>query len=94
MAYEKLSEKLEKYLVRVKAGKASKIKPRDVAKVIAKLRARRAELLDAVEKTPEKAERLNQKLRMADDLIARAEWLLGELHPDAPHQPPTPERPD
>ena len=94
MAYEKLSEKLEKYLARVKAGKASKIKPRDVEKVIAKLQARRAELLDAVEKTPEKAERLNQKLHMADDLIARAEWLLGELHPDASHQPPAPERPD
>ncbi len=94
MAYEKLSTKLEEYLARLKAGKASKIKPRDVEKVITKLRARRAELLEAVEKSPAKAERLNQKLQIADDLIARAEWLLDELRPTALHKQPVAERPD
>ena len=84
MGYEKLSAKLEDYLARMRAGKAHKIKPRDVEKVVAKLRARRAALVEEGAKTPEKAERLAHKLRMADDLIARSEWLLAELGRPSP----------
>lgn len=91
MGYEKLSNKLEDYFSRMKAGKAHKIKPRDVEKVISKLRARRADLLDEAASAPEKPDRLARKLRIADDLIARAEWLLGELRGDtSSHSSPGP----
>ena len=94
MGYEKLSAKLEDYLARMHAGKAHKIKLRDVETVIAKLRARRAALVDEGAKTPDKAERLARKLHLADDLIARAEWLLAELgtHPHSPIDADAPPR--
>lgn len=79
MAHQKLAEKLEDYLARRDAGKAHKIRPRDVEKVIAKLRARREELLEDLVRKPDKADRLHAKIVSADDLLARAQWLLAEL---------------
>ncbi len=85
MAHEKLAEKLGDYFARLGAGKAHKIKPRDVEKVIAKLRAWRDALATEAVSKPEKAERLEHKIKAADELIERAEWLRAEIadeHPD------------
>ncbi len=85
MAHEKLAEKLGDYFARLGAGKAHKIKPHDVERVITKLRTRREDLREELARKPEKAERLQHKIKAADELIARAEWLRAELageHPD------------
>ena len=82
MAHEKLAEKLGDYFARLGAGRAHKIKPADVEKVIAKLRQRRDELRNQAEATPDKAERLALKIQTAEDLLARAEWLLEQINGD------------
>jgi hypothetical protein len=88
MAHEKLAERLGAYYARLGAGKAHKIKARDVEKVLEKLRARRAELAADTPDKPEKAARLHSKIATADELISRAEWLLSELTRMAPPQAP------
>jgi hypothetical protein len=79
MAHEKLAEKLGAYYARLGAGKAHKIKARDVAKVLEKLRERRAALAEETPEKLEKAARLQGRIAAADELIGRAEWLLAEL---------------
>ncbi|MCH8466570.1 MAG: hypothetical protein LAT78_08390 [Roseinatronobacter sp.] len=79
MAHEKLAERLGAYYARLGAGKAHKIKVRDVEKVLEKLHARRAELAEEAPEKPEKAARLASRIETADELISRAEWLLAEI---------------
>lgn len=82
MAHEKLAEKLGAYFARLGEGRAHKIKPSDVEKVIEKLRKRRDELRSQAEASPDKAERMAQKITVAEDLLARAEWLLEQINGD------------
>ena len=92
MAYEKMAEKLGAYFARLGEGRAHKIKPADVEKVIEKLRQRRDTLREDVEKTPDKAERLAAKITTLDDLLDRAEWLLAQITRD-PRAALTPQQP-
>ncbi|MBV2358553.1 hypothetical protein KUH32_02085 [Thalassococcus sp. CAU 1522] len=81
MGLKKLAEKIADYNERFEQGKASKIKPEHVEKVLAKLRKKSAELqVDiASATTSEKKARLEKKLGVATAQIERAEWLLKEI---------------
>jgi len=81
MGLKKLAEKVGEYKERVDSGKASKIKPGDVEKVLGKLRRKSAELESEIAsaKAPEKKGRLERKLGIARTHIERAEWLLQEV---------------
>lgn len=78
MGLKKLTEKLAAYFERLETGKAQKIKPDHVHKVLDKLRAKEAELRDklAHAETDEQHARLQQKLKVTQEHIARAEYLL------------------
>lgn len=80
MAHEKLAERLGDYFARLGAGKAHKIKPHDLEKLISKLQARRAALLSEMEAKPDKAARLEKKIAVADELLERAAWLRSEIN--------------
>lgn len=81
MGLKKLAAKVEDYNARLESGKASKIKPRHVEKVLEKLRLKAAELETEIATTPsaDKKARLEGKLAIARTHITRAEWLLKEL---------------
>lgn len=81
MGLSKAVEKLDKYHDRLKQGKAAKIKPSHLAKVVGKLEAKeaslRAELAEATK--PDKKERLERKLALVREQQARAAWLAEQL---------------
>jgi len=81
MGLKKLAAKVVDYNERLESGKASKIKPGDVEKVLKKLRAKSADLEAeiAAAKSSDKKARLKDKLKIAHTHIERAEWLLKEL---------------
>jgi hypothetical protein len=81
MGLKKLAEKVVEYNERLENGKASKIKPGHIDKIISKLRRKSAELEAEIASanSPEKRERLEKKLAVARTHIERAEWLLKEL---------------
>ena len=81
MGVKKLAEKVEEYNARLESGKASKIKPGHVEKVLQKLRVKAAELEAEIAAAPsaDKKARLEGKHAIARTHIARAEWLLKEL---------------
>ncbi|MFN7002755.1 MAG: hypothetical protein ACK4NW_04895 [Roseinatronobacter sp.] len=83
MAQAKLAEKLGDYFARLGEGRAHKIKPADVEKVIAKLQARHAALVASLAEKPEQDTRLAAKIHVIEDLMARAEWLLAQITRDA-----------
>jgi len=78
MPLTKAIEKLKKYYKRLEAGRTKKIKPSHVEKVIKKLVAKEASLLDEIEqaKKATKKDRLKQKLEATRKQIKRAQWLL------------------
>lgn len=78
MGLEGSVEKLDKYYARLEKGKARKIKPDHVEKVIGKLHAKEAELLAEIEETRKtsKLERLQRKLEVLREQQRRAQWLL------------------
>lgn len=81
MGLKKLAAKVAQYHDRLERGKASKIKPGHVRKVLEKLRAKETSLqaeIAAAEDDHEKA-RLERKLDVAREHIERAEWLLAEI---------------
>lgn len=85
MGLKKYADKLDDYLARLTQGKAEKIKPSHVEKVIAKLRARKLQLQDEIGKTtkdPKKA-RLERKILIANEHVKRAEMLLKEIDTSA-----------
>lgn len=90
MAHEKLAEKLGDYFARLGKGRAHKIKPDDVQKVIVKLRERHAALIEELARKPDHAARITAKISAAEDLLGRAEWLQVQLTQDAsaPLRPP------
>ncbi|MDU9005288.1 hypothetical protein [Sedimentitalea todarodis] len=81
MGLKKYAAKLDDYFTRLKRGKAGKIKPDHVEKVIAKLRAKAERLqLEIKEATKEsKKARLERKVLIANEQIRRAQLLLKEI---------------
>lgn len=81
MGLKSLVEKMSAYSARLEQGKAGKIKAEDVQKVLRKLERKKAELLSELEdKTdPDKRARLERKIGVAREHIARAEWLLEQI---------------
>ena len=81
MGLKNLAAKLVDYNERLSSGKASKIKPRHVEKVLQKLRAKSTELEAEIAsaKSADKKDRLADKLQIARTHIERAEWLMKEL---------------
>lgn len=81
MGLKKLAEKVAEYNDRFERGKASKIKPSHVEKVLVKLRNKFDELEAdlASAGSADKKARLKKKLGVALAQIERAEWLLKEI---------------
>jgi len=81
MKYSESVEKLEK-------GKAEKIKPGHVKKVIKKLKLKRELLIEEQAETKKDTtkERLGLKLLTVAEQIKRAEWLLGEIGAATPDE--------
>jgi predicted nucleic acid-binding Zn-ribbon protein len=81
MGLKKLAGKVDEYKERLEAGKADKIEPVDVQKVLEKLRKKVVELeRDIAGATgSEEIARLERKLEIARTHIARAEWLLEDI---------------
>ncbi|RBI83993.1 hypothetical protein DRV85_13310 [Rhodosalinus halophilus] len=81
MGLKKLAEKVAEYQQRLEAGKAQRIAPEHVEKVLDKLRRKEADLLARIAAEPDAEERadLDRKLRVAREHISRAEWLLREV---------------
>lgn len=96
MGLKKLSGKVDAYNDRVKAGKTGKIKPEDVEKVRAKLVAKEAALVAEIAEAenPAKIPRLERKLTIAREHIARADWLLGQIGAPTDAAQDEPARPD
>jgi hypothetical protein len=81
MGLKKLAEKVVEYNKRFERGKAEKIKPGHVEKVLVKLRKKSNDLKAdiASAENPDKKARLANKLDVANTHIERAEWLLKEI---------------
>ncbi len=81
MGLKKLAAKVAEYNERLESGKANKIKPGHVDKVLEKLRKKAEELETEIAATQsaEKQARLKKKLCVARAHVERAEWLLKEL---------------
>lgn len=78
MGLKKLTEKISDYHARLESGKASKIKPTHVTKVLGKLQAKESALKTEIAATEhgEKRQRLARKLEIAQTQIKRAKHLL------------------
>ncbi len=81
MGLKKLAAKVAEYNDRLDSGKASKIKPDHVRRVLQKLRKKELSLTEelAGARDEEAKARLERKLEVAREHVARAEWLLGEI---------------
>lgn len=81
MTLSKHVEKLDKYYKRLDTGKAQKIKPEHVEKVIRKLKLKEEQLLEEERETqkPSKKERLRRKAEIVLEQKKRAEWLLEQV---------------
>jgi hypothetical protein len=81
MGLESAVEKLDKYFKRLDTGKAQKIKPQSVEKVIRKLEAK-ADLLRSEHAQTDKGtkkHRLERKLDLVREQQDRARWLLEKI---------------
>lgn len=81
MGLESAVEKLDKYFKRLKKGKANKIKPSHVERVVKKLESK-AKLLQAELKDTDKdskKRRLERKLEMIQEQRDRARWLESKI---------------
>ncbi|MDW4551717.1 hypothetical protein R5H32_20540 [Defluviimonas sp. D31] len=81
MGLKRLSKKISCYKERFEQGRADEIKPDHVIKVLSKLKAKKAALAEeiAAARTDDKLQRLERKLKIANEHITRAEWLLREF---------------
>lgn len=81
MALADHAEKLAEYRARLEAGRADRIEPAHVERVIAKLEAKRASLADrlAAASAQSERERLQRKLAKAEALIEQAHWLRDRI---------------
>lgn len=82
MGLRKLAAKLLDYNKRLESGKADQIKQTHLVKVLEKLLAKVAELEAdlAKAKSEQKRSRLERKLVVAREQIARAKWLMDEIN--------------
>ena len=74
-------EKLDAYFERLESGKAQKIDPDHVSKMIRKLTKKREGLMGELSEVvkPSKKQRLLQKCATLDAQIERARWLLDQI---------------
>lgn len=81
MGLESAIAKLDKYFKRLKKGKAQKIKPGHITKVLGKLEAKERILKTELSDTEkaDKKKRLNQKLALVQEQQERARWLQKEI---------------
>lgn len=81
MGLKKLAEKLSEYNTRLERGKAEKIKPDHVEKVLEKLQKKVSQLEAdiACEENADKKTRLTRKLGVAREHVERAQWLLTQI---------------
>jgi len=81
MALSDLAKKLADYRARLDAGQADRIAPAHVDRVIRKLEAKRAKLVDelATATAETERERLERKRAKAAALIEQAHWLRDQL---------------
>ncbi|NDR58780.1 hypothetical protein [Aliiruegeria sabulilitoris] len=81
MALKKTIARLNDYQDRLKSKEVDRIKVGHVEKIIAKLEAKDAELLQRLDeaKKPEKKERLKAKQKIVRNQIARARWLRKQI---------------
>lgn len=81
MGFETAVEKLDKYFGRLEKGKAQKIKPSHVEKVIRKLEMKEQILQTELAETEKesKKRRLEGKLEMVREQQSRARWLLEKI---------------
>lgn len=87
MGLKKYADKLDDYFSRLTLGKAKKIKASHVETVIRKLKAKKQQLQDEIERTVKESRksRLERKVLIANEHIKRAEMLLSEI--DSPADP-------
>jgi len=78
MGLKKLASKVADYNERLESGLADEIKPDHVHKVLDKLEKKATSLREDIAscKDADKKERLQRKLGVAEEQIARARWLL------------------
>ncbi|MCI2400862.1 hypothetical protein [Aliiroseovarius subalbicans] len=81
MSMKDISAKLEEYQKRLKQGKAKKVEPKHVQKIIDKLTRKEADLIDELAATtkPGKRERLEKKLETLHSSRETATWLMEKL---------------
>lgn len=81
MGLQKLAAKVAEYKTRLEEGKASKIEPKHVAKVLSKLRKKESDLVERIANAggASDRDRLLLKLEIARDQIGKAQWLLEQL---------------
>ena len=81
MDYKSSIEKLDKYYGRLEKGKAQKIKPSHVEKVIRKLEGKEKSLLAEIADTQKdsKIKRLERKLELLRAQQDRARWLQEKI---------------
>ncbi|SEW12516.1 hypothetical protein SAMN05444851_1567 [Aliiroseovarius sediminilitoris] len=81
MGLENSVEKLDKYYARLEQGKAQKIKPSHVDKILSKLEAKARLLQAELDETTKssKKERLATKLDMVREQQKRARWLKDKI---------------
>ena len=81
MGLESAIGKLDKYFKRLKKGKAQKIKPAHIEKVVRKLETKAQNLTAEIAETEKdsKKQRLERKLEMVREQQKRARWLAKEI---------------
>ncbi len=81
MGLESTIEKLDKYYGRLEQGKARKIEPSHVDKILAKLETKARSLQDELAVTTKKSrkQRLTLKLELVREQQARARWLKDNI---------------
>ena len=81
MKLSRSDEKLEAYKQRLDSGKTAKITPEHIAKIIKKLKAKRAKVTDELAETAKtrKKDRLKRKLKTISDQLDRARWLKDQI---------------
>ena len=81
MPIKETAEKLERYQERLRTGKAEKIRPQHVEKILEKLTSKEAEIAAELTETTKqgKRDRLEHKLATVRELIEKARWLASQV---------------
>jgi len=81
MPIKETAEKLERYQERLRTGKAEKIRPKHVEKILEKLTSKETEITAELTETTKqgKRDRLEHKLATVRELIEKARWLASQV---------------